>query len=166
MKAEDILALAALAGGIYGLKKAGDVDKSLEKTKSTRSEKDADKDYVDLRTDGSPDPYPEKKRVSPAELKASGESLRDELSREEYGAADLDRLKRARLKAIREEPTLRRAITSSSGMPVRSGSGFAKSGQYKKGGAVKTYAKGGSVSSASKRADGCAQRGKTKGRIV
>jgi len=28
------------------------------------------------------------------------------------------------------------------------------------------YKKGGSVSSASKRADGCAQRGKTKGRMV
>jgi len=35
----------------------------------------------------------------------------------------------------------------------------------KKGGAVK-YKKGGSVSSASKRADGCATKGKTKGRIV
>jgi len=34
-----------------------------------------------------------------------------------------------------------------------------------KGGAVKKYASGGSVSSASKRADGIAQRGKTKGRI-
>jgi len=31
---------------------------------------------------------------------------------------------------------------------------------------VKGYASGGSVSSASKRADGCAQRGKTKGRMV
>lgn len=30
-------------------------------------------------------------------------------------------------------------------------------------GAAKKYAKGGSVSSASKRADGCAQRGKTRG---
>jgi hypothetical protein len=30
-------------------------------------------------------------------------------------------------------------------------------------GADKKYAKGGSVSSASKRADGCAQRGKTRG---
>jgi hypothetical protein len=28
------------------------------------------------------------------------------------------------------------------------------------------YAKGGSVGSASKRADGCAQRGKTKGRMI
>lgn len=35
----------------------------------------------------------------------------------------------------------------------------------KKGGAVK-MAKGGSVGSASKRADGCAQRGKTKGRMI
>jgi hypothetical protein len=30
----------------------------------------------------------------------------------------------------------------------------------------KAFAKGGSVSSASKRADGCAQRGKTRGKIV
>jgi len=36
----------------------------------------------------------------------------------------------------------------------------------KKGGKAKSYAKGGTVSSASKRADGCAQRGKTKGRMV
>ena len=35
----------------------------------------------------------------------------------------------------------------------------------KKGGKTKAYAKGGTVSSASKRADGCAQRGKTKGNI-
>jgi hypothetical protein len=36
----------------------------------------------------------------------------------------------------------------------------------KKGGSVKKMAKGGSVSSASKRADGCATKGKTKGRFV
>lgn len=37
----------------------------------------------------------------------------------------------------------------------------------KRGGKVKKMAKGGSVkSSASKRGDGCAQRGKTKGRMV
>ena len=35
----------------------------------------------------------------------------------------------------------------------------------KKGGAVKKYAKGGSVSSASKRADGIATKGKTRGKI-
>jgi hypothetical protein len=41
--------------------------------------------------------------------------------------------------------------------------------QFKKGGSVKAYAKGGMVSkpsSASSRGDGIAQRGKTKGRIV
>jgi hypothetical protein len=36
----------------------------------------------------------------------------------------------------------------------------------KKGGAVNKKAKGGSTSSASKRADGCATKGKTKGRFV
>jgi hypothetical protein len=36
---------------------------------------------------------------------------------------------------------------------------------HKRGGKVKKYAAGGSVSSASKRADGIAQRGKTRGRI-
>ena len=36
---------------------------------------------------------------------------------------------------------------------------------FKRGGKVKKYAKGGSVSSASKRGDGIAQRGKTKGRM-
>lgn len=35
----------------------------------------------------------------------------------------------------------------------------------KHGGTVKKMAKGGSVSSASKRADGCAQRGKTRGKM-
>lgn len=36
----------------------------------------------------------------------------------------------------------------------------------KSGGKVKNYAKGGKVSSASKRADGCAVKGKTRGRMV
>jgi hypothetical protein len=36
---------------------------------------------------------------------------------------------------------------------------------YKKGGAVKGYASGGTVSSASKRADGIATKGKTRGKI-
>ena len=43
-----------------------------------------------------------------------------------------------------------------------------ETGKYepmKKGGAVKKYAKGGSVSSASSRADGCAQRGRTRGKL-
>jgi hypothetical protein len=38
--------------------------------------------------------------------------------------------------------------------------------EFKRGGNVKKMASGGSVSSASKRADGIAQRGKTKGRYL
>ncbi|NBW18620.1 MAG: hypothetical protein EBR82_62665 [Caulobacteraceae bacterium] len=45
-------------------------------------------------------------------------------------------------------------------MPPAGGPGM------KKGGKVKKMAKGGSTGSASKRADGCAQRGKTKGKFV
>lgn len=41
----------------------------------------------------------------------------------------------------------------------------AEKSRYKKGGNVKKYANGGSVSSASKRADGIAQRGKTRGKV-
>ena len=43
--------------------------------------------------------------------------------------------------------------------------GAVKPAGMKHGGAVKKMAKGGSVSSASKRADGCAQRGKTRGKM-
>jgi hypothetical protein len=39
-------------------------------------------------------------------------------------------------------------------------------GLYKKGGKVKKMAKGGSVGSASKRADGIATKGKTRGRMI
>jgi hypothetical protein len=38
--------------------------------------------------------------------------------------------------------------------------------EYKRGGKVKKMAKGGSANSASRRGDGCAQRGKTRGRMV
>lgn len=42
----------------------------------------------------------------------------------------------------------------------------AAKGGMRKGGKVKKMAKGGSVGSASKRADGIAQRGKTRGKMV
>ena len=47
-------------------------------------------------------------------------------------------------------------------MKTRGQSRFAPTAEMKKGGGVKAYAKGGSVS-ASSRGDGCAQRGKTRG---
>ena len=46
------------------------------------------------------------------------------------------------------------------------GSGTSPGMTMKRGGAVKGYAKGGMVGSASKRGDGIAQRGKTKGRVL
>ena len=57
------------------------------------------------------------------------------------------------------------------GLMVPRGAGFVPVGALrasgmKKGGAVKKRAKGGSTSSASKRGDGCAIKGKTKGRFV
>jgi hypothetical protein len=60
------------------------------------------------------------------------------------------------------------------GAPIMSGDVDAMMGRgaqrdmptMKKGGKVKKMAKGGSVSSASKRGDGCATKGKTKGRFV
>jgi len=48
------------------------------------------------------------------------------------------------------------------GMPTMAGG----PGGMKKGGKVKKMAKGGSVSSASKRGDGCAIKGKTRGKLV
>ena len=61
-------------------------------------------------------------------------------------------------------------------MPTRGGMGMNPSGPaprpapvrpgMKKGGKVKKIKKGGSVSSCSKRADGCIIKGKTKGRII
>ena len=47
-------------------------------------------------------------------------------------------------------------VLSGDGTPVRAGDGFLRSQQFKKGGKV----------SASKRGDGIAQRGKTRGRMV
>jgi hypothetical protein len=49
---------------------------------------------------------------------------------------------------------------------MESDSGTTNPSEFKRGGKVKKMASGGSTSSASKRADGCAQRGKTRGRMV
>jgi hypothetical protein len=49
---------------------------------------------------------------------------------------------------------------------IAAGSMMGKKPGMKKGGSVKKMASGGSVSSASKRADGCAIKGKTKGKMV
>jgi len=62
--------------------------------------------------------------------------------------------------------TVGKAIQSAS--DALTGSGVQSQGlsSYKSGGKVQRYAKGGAVSQASKRADGCATKGRTKGRMV
>jgi len=54
-------------------------------------------------------------------------------------------------------------VRTSTGIPVRSGDGLLQTESFKKGGAVKSR---GSASSASRRGDGIAIRGKTKGRML
>ena len=61
--------------------------------------------------------------------------------------------RQARMRASPDSASL---VLSGDGTPVRAGDGFLRSQQFKKGGKV----------SASKRADGIAQRGKTRGRMV
>lgn len=51
-------------------------------------------------------------------------------------------------------------------MSRRMREGYEKAMGMKKGGKVKKYAGGGSTGSASKRADGCAVKGKTRGKFV
>ena len=69
------------------------------------------------------------------------------------------------------QPTVPMA-RQSTGMPQKSNLGTLTKATMKKGGAVKKkasatgYKSGGSVSSASKRADGCVIKGKTKGKVV
>jgi hypothetical protein len=65
----------------------------------------------------------------------------------------------------REEAAARKAAKANEPAPKRSGYTIPKSSEFTGMGGMK-FAKGGSVSSASKRADGCAVKGKTKGRFV
>ena len=63
-----------------------------------------------------------------------------------------------------EEVLKARAVTDDMSNTAKSRAG--QFGTMKKGGAVKSYKQGGMVSSASKRADGIAIRGKTRGKMV
>ena len=151
MKSKDIALLAALAAGAYGLKKSGDKATASEQSKG-------------------PDPFAVSRTLTAAELSAA----KRQAAREELNQKD-------RIGGPRSP------MVDSSGNPVTTGTGgfaftedipdaavsganFRRNMGMKKGGAVKKHAKGGAVkstqSAASKRADGIAQRGKTRGRIV
>ena len=141
MKTKDLVALAALAGGLAAFKKK------------------ADKDYAEL---------PEQKEV--AERQAKRQAALDTFVEQNRKAtpAELSAARRqAALEELNPESRIggrRTPLTDRYGSPVTSGSGgFAYTEDYpstklKKGGAVK-------AKSASSRADGIAQRGKTRGKL-
>lgn len=90
-------------------------------------------------------------------LKDYGKGLKDELDEYKTSGKLLNASKSHPWgQGIQEMSDAIRAERTRAGLPTKS---------MKKGGAVK-YKKGGSVSSASRRADGCATKGKTKGRII
>jgi hypothetical protein len=73
------------------------------------------------------------------------------------------RIRMAREMAKSKGPSTRSTPAQGMSMAERR---MREAGRMNMGGSVKKYAKGGSVSSASRRADGIAKKGKTKGRMV
>jgi hypothetical protein len=144
MKNKDLLALAALAGGLYGINQAG---------RNAKFRNDMNKSRIEERGE---------------RLKFLADDLREERSRQ--GVSPPTRAERAALpppvnmkdvvSTMSPEEVSASFLTDSRGQPVSTGTGdFVRRQSYKKGGAVK-------AKSASARADGIAKRGKTKGRIV
>ena len=74
----------------------------------------------------------------------------------------INRLMPTMTKAARDQQKSATSLRNSVSDKAREGEAYNDAG-YKKGGKVKKMSKGGSASS---RADGCAQRGKTRGRMV
>lgn len=68
----------------------------------------------------------------------------------------ISRLMPTMAKSARDEMRAAKALRESVSPAAREGEAYNQAG----------YAKGGAVNSASSRADGCAQRGKTKGKVV
>jgi hypothetical protein len=99
---------------------------------------------------------------APAPKAAEPEVQRVEVTGKKPSKDDTTKSLSERMKASRE-----RSRTSNTGTDTRSVSERIKGALgFSKGGATKKYAAGGSVGSASRRADGIATKGKTKCRIV
>lgn len=157
MKNKDLLALAALAGGLYGLNEKNKIDKSLGRMKYDKMARDLG--------------YPVEENTMSARGK-SGPGIDRELP-------ENPEVRRAAARQVlNDEDRIggpRSPVLDRFGNPVSTRSGFAftedipdsavqganfrRSAGMKKGGTVK-------MKSASARADGIAKRGKTKGRIV
>jgi hypothetical protein len=98
------------------------------------------------------------KGYTEAKRNLSGEDLVKPVSREEQKKYS-DNLKRSRDREMKQRGITGKQFADEANKDIRAGDIFEG---YKKGGKIKKMASGGKVSSASKRADGCAIRGKTR----
>ena len=142
-----------------------------KKEKPATTQAEYDKAYEEVKSGKQPVPSfddmgPLPKKDLRADLKAYEDAImsRPEMkARKKYLEEDRANYQARKMLAPKDKRvmipgTVNEADTSSGRLSVMP--------EYKKGGTVKKMAKGGSVSSASKRADGCATKGKTKGRII
>lgn len=93
-----------------------------------------------------------------AALRRAGAGAAGSFSARGFGLAERERAAAAAADYAQRMQRLKETATARAGM--------SRGSVYKKGGSVKKYAKGGGVSSASKRADGIASKGKTRGKFV
>ena len=106
-----------------------------------------------------PDNYRQPTAVEKAKLNKSRAMMVEGIKEEKD---PINRLMPTMSKAARDQQKSATALRESVSEKAREGEAYNDAG-YKKGGKVKKMAKGGSASS---RADGCATKGKTKGRFV
>jgi hypothetical protein len=139
---KDLAAMAAFAATMYGLNEAKKVDRSLGKMKSPP---------VEAKSDG----------LSPERKAYWAETTRgDKEKNDAWWAAQKQREAAYDKKPDSDAPerSTDKLVESATTIPLDSGNAEVSKPKMARGGAVK--------SSASKRADGIAQRGKTKGRMV
>lgn len=117
---------------------------------------------------GSEKYNPPKEKFGPSEYDKAAEKVKEEKAKSEAAKAEVSRIAETqKAKAEAERPrTYAERLQDMGRLPKPSGSGGGGGGIKSMKYEPKTFKSGGKVSSASKRADGCAVRGKTKGRIV
>ena len=102
------------------------------------------------------------KGYADAKRNLSGENLVKPVSREEQKKYS-ESLKRSREREMKQRGITGKQFADEANKDIRAGDIFEG---YKKGGKIKKMASGGKVSSASKRADGCCIRGKTRAQRI
>ena len=111
---------------------------------------------------------PPKEKFGPSEYDKAAEKVKEEKAKSEAAKAEISRIAEAqKAKTKAESPrTYTERLQDMGRLPKPTGGGGAGGDFSGMKGLDKPFKSGGKVSSASKRADGCAQRGKTKGRMV